>query len=88
MLALPIAQNLDYSYDAHSESLLFTIAFSSVASTHLRSSNFSGNTLLSEPGNSCNFLYDFFMGRGLNSRLGNFDWKECCKLRPVLLGRY
>ena len=34
-----------------------------------------------------NFVYDFFIGRELNPRLGvMFDIKEFCELRPGLIG--
>ncbi|GLD47068.1 delta(14)-sterol reductase TM7SF2 [Lates japonicus] len=35
------------------------------------------------PGNP---LYDFFIGRELNPRIGNFDLKYFCELRPGLIG--
>ena len=31
-------------------------------------------------------LYDFFIGRELNPRLGSFDLKEFCELYPGLIG--
>jgi Delta14-sterol reductase len=45
-----------------------------------------GNPLLSKGGNSGNMVYDFFMGRELNPRIGDFDWKVFCELRPGLIG--
>ncbi len=33
-----------------------------------------------------NGLYDFFIGRELNPRLGSFDLKEFCELYPGLIG--
>jgi len=33
-----------------------------------------------------NPLYDFFMGRELNPRIGDFDLKYFCELRPGLIG--
>jgi hypothetical protein len=33
-----------------------------------------------------NHVYDFFMGRELNPRIGNFDLKVFCELRPGLIG--
>ncbi|XP_053163797.1 delta(14)-sterol reductase LBR [Hemicordylus capensis] len=41
---------------------------------------------LSSGGNSGNIIYDFFMGRELNPRIGNFDLKYFCELRPGLIG--
>ncbi|KAJ7307499.1 hypothetical protein JRQ81_009522 [Phrynocephalus forsythii] len=43
-------------------------------------------TALAPGGNSGNPLYDFFMGHELNPRLGSFDLKFFCELRPGLLG--
>ncbi|XP_026863809.1 delta(14)-sterol reductase TM7SF2 [Electrophorus electricus] len=37
-------------------------------------------------GNTGNPLYDFFMGRELNPRIGSFDLKYFCELRPGLIG--
>lgn len=31
-------------------------------------------------------MYDFFMGRELNPRIGGFDLKEFCELTPGLIG--
>lgn len=42
-----------------------------------------GFTLCCSPGNS---VYDFFLGRELNPRLGSFDFKYFCELRPGLIG--
>ncbi|XP_040605018.1 delta(14)-sterol reductase TM7SF2 isoform X3 [Mesocricetus auratus] len=33
-----------------------------------------------------NSIYDFFLGRELNPRLGSFDFKYFCELRPGLIG--
>ncbi|KAI8609167.1 ergosterol biosynthesis ERG4/ERG24 [Chytriomyces sp. MP71] len=42
--------------------------------------------LLAEGGNSGYFFYDFFIGRELNPRIGSFDLKFFCELRPGLIG--
>lgn len=39
-----------------------------------------------EGGQSGNMIYDFFIGRELNPRVGAFDWKYFCELRPGLIG--
>ena len=41
---------------------------------------------LAEGGNSGYFIYDFFMGRELNPRIGELDLKFFCELRPGLIG--
>uniref|UniRef100_A0A8D0GY40 Delta(14)-sterol reductase TM7SF2 n=1 Tax=Sphenodon punctatus TaxID=8508 RepID=A0A8D0GY40_SPHPU len=43
-------------------------------------------TDLAPGGNSGNPIYDFFMGHELNPRIGSFDLKYFCELRPGLLG--
>jgi len=43
-------------------------------------------TELAEGGDSGFFLYDFFIGRELNPRIGDFDLKFWCELRPGLIG--
>jgi hypothetical protein len=44
------------------------------------------NKILAKGGNSGNAVYDYFIGRELNPRLGFFDWKVFCELRPGLIG--
>ncbi|KYO27850.1 delta(14)-sterol reductase TM7SF2 [Alligator mississippiensis] len=41
---------------------------------------------LAPGGNSGNPIYDFFMGHELNPRVGSFDLKYFCELRPGLIG--
>jgi Delta14-sterol reductase len=41
--------------------------------------------ILSVMGNSENSPYDFFIGRELNPRIGDFDWKQFCELRPGII---
>ncbi|XP_069501056.1 delta(14)-sterol reductase TM7SF2 isoform X2 [Ambystoma mexicanum] len=41
---------------------------------------------LAPGGNSGNPVYDFFIGHELNPRLGSFDLKYFCELRPGLIG--
>lgn len=73
----------------HDEYLpLFTasVLFSVVLSAYLYASSFLGNKQLAEQGSSGYVLYDFFMGRELNPRLGTLDLKEFCELYPGLTG--
>lgn len=42
--------------------------------------------VLAEPGSTGVLVYDLFMGRELNPRIGSFDLKCFCELRPGLLG--
>ncbi|KAM8947371.1 delta(14)-sterol reductase LBR [Pelodytes ibericus] len=41
---------------------------------------------LSPAGRSGNYIYTFFMGRELNTRIGRFDLKYFCVLHPGLIG--
>jgi len=52
---------------------------------YLRSINVKQHQLATG-GNSGNAIYDFFLGRELNPRLGDFDLKFFCELRPGLIG--
>lgn len=49
-------------------------------------SMFNRKTNIASLGNTGHVIYDFFMGRQLNPRTGNFDWKFFCELRPGLIG--
>jgi delta14-sterol reductase/lamin-B receptor len=42
--------------------------------------------MLARGGDSGNAVYDFFIGRPLNPRVGALDVKEFCELRPGLIG--
>ncbi|KAJ1676172.1 erg24, C-14 sterol reductase, partial [Spiromyces aspiralis] len=42
----------------------------------------SADVMLALGGNSGNVIYDFFIGRELNPRIGSFDIKYFCELRP------
>jgi hypothetical protein len=44
------------------------------------------DALLALGGNSGIMLYDFFIGHELNPRIGDFDFKYFCELRPGLIG--
>jgi delta14-sterol reductase len=46
----------------------------------------SPQALLALGGNSGIFVYDFFIGHELNPRIGDFDFKYFCELRPGLIG--
>jgi hypothetical protein len=42
--------------------------------------------ILARGGNTGSAIYDYFIGRELNPRIGNFDLKEFAELRPGLIG--
>lgn len=47
--------------------------------------SFQGDKLLATGGNSGNALFDWFIGRELNPRIGRFDIKTFNELRPGLI---
>ncbi|UZJ56770.1 hypothetical protein CBS101457_006090 [Exobasidium rhododendri] len=47
--------------------------------------SFQGEKLLAKGGNSGNYLYDWFIGRELNPRIGSLDIKTFNELRPGLI---
>ncbi|KAI9598797.1 delta14-sterol reductase [Syncephalis fuscata] len=74
---------------------LFNNALHLVAAGFIVSAIFSGilylhsfkpDALLALGGNSGNPIYDYFIGRELNPRVGNFDIKCFTELRPGLIG--
>jgi delta14-sterol reductase/lamin-B receptor len=73
-------------YDVTAELALGTSILCFGLSVYLYLTSFIGNKRLAVPGTSGNVVYDFWMGRELNPRIGNFDWKEFCELRPGLMG--
>jgi len=62
------------------------VIFSALLSVHLYASSFLKGKLLAEGGTTDSSIYNFFMGRELNPRIGDFDWKYFCELRPGLIG--
>eukprot|EP00124_Ichthyophonus_hoferi_P002193 Ihof_evm16s139 gene=Ihof_evmTU16s139 len=78
--------NLSHLYDLYISIILTAIVFSYILSTALYVASFIGDRQLSANGNSGNAFYDFWMGRELNPRIGSFDLKVFCELRPGLIG--
>ena len=62
------------------------ILFAFIVSFYLYARSFREGALLATGGNSGNSVYDWFMGRELNPRVGSFDLKVFCELRPGLIG--
>jgi len=52
----------------------------------LYATSFVKGRLLADGGQTGNPVYDFFIGRELNPRIGSFDLKCFCELRPGLIG--
>ena len=80
--AFPIEEWL---YTHFSQMALVTILLTTALSIYLYVDSFVGDKILAHGGNSGIPMYDFFMGRELNPRIGTFDWKEFCELRPGLM---
>ncbi|XP_013871901.1 delta(14)-sterol reductase TM7SF2 [Austrofundulus limnaeus] len=87
MLLLGLEAPLGYLFE-----LLLPLAASAISVSFLFSvylyirSFWAPSHALALGGNTGNPLYDFFIGRELNPRIGNFDLKYFCELRPGLIG--
>eukprot|EP00924_Labyrinthula_sp_SR-Ha-C_P002556 maker-scaffold_83-snap-gene-0.39-mRNA-1 protein AED:0.01 eAED:0.01 QI:69/1/1/1/0/0/2/271/446 len=78
--------DLSFIYDNYIQLATSSIILSTILSVYLYCKSFFTKELLAEGGTSGNPIYDFFMGRELNPRIGSFDLKEFCELRPGLIG--
>jgi hypothetical protein len=56
------------------------------SSARYLSSFYPEGKLLAKGGNTGSAVYDYFIGRELNPRIGSLDLKEFCELRPGLIG--
>lgn len=65
---------------------LAAIVFSVVLSLYLYVRSLKAPRDELSPASSGNAVYDFFIGRELNPRIGAFDLKYFCELRPGLIG--
>lgn len=80
-----------YIYDNYLSFATAAIVFSILLSIYLYVSSllikapFTGRNALAEGGNTGYKIYDFFIGRTLNPRIGDFDLKYFCELRPGLI---
>lgn len=73
-------------YDVYFELAFVACGFSLLLSFLLYIASFRPGAQLAAPGSSGNHIYDLFMGRELNPRIGSFDLKYFCELRPGLMG--
>ena len=78
--------DLTYIYDNYLQLGCAASMFSIILSIYFYASSFIGGKQLAHGGTTGNVIYDFFLGRELNPRIGNFDFKEFCELRPGLIG--
>ncbi|KFO82648.1 Lamin-B receptor [Cuculus canorus] len=78
---------LHYLYDHFMQFAVSAAAFSMVLSIYLYIRSLKApEEELAPGGNSGYFIYDFFTGHELNPRIGSFDLKYFCELRPGLIG--
>uniref|UniRef100_A0A7N8YQB1 Delta(14)-sterol reductase TM7SF2 n=1 Tax=Mastacembelus armatus TaxID=205130 RepID=A0A7N8YQB1_9TELE len=87
MLLLGLGAPLGYLFELLLPLAVCAIAVSFLFSIYLYIRSFwAPSHTLALGGNTGNPLYDFFIGRELNPRIGNFDLKYFCELRPGLIG--
>lgn len=85
--ALPLLNcSLSWLYDHYLELACASIALSFLLSAYSFASSFRAGCTLADGGHTGNFLYDFYIGRPLNPRIGPLDLKAFCELRPGLIG--
>jgi Delta14-sterol reductase len=77
---------LSMIYDEYLGLITISCLFSLALSVYLYISSFQPGKILAKGGNTGYRLYDFFIGRELNPRIGSLDLKEFCELRPGLIG--
>ncbi|XP_060048411.1 delta(14)-sterol reductase LBR isoform X2 [Erinaceus europaeus] len=77
---------LDHVYNHFLPLALAATAFSVVLSAYLYVRALKAPRHELSPASSGNPIYDFFIGRELNPRIGAFDLKYFCELRPGLIG--
>ncbi|SMN19530.1 similar to Saccharomyces cerevisiae YNL280C ERG24 C-14 sterol reductase, acts in ergosterol biosynthesis [Maudiozyma saulgeensis] len=79
---------LVFLYEHHVELNIISVLFAFYLATYcyLKSFIYIGKEpILALGGNSSNVIYDWFIGRELNPRIGCFDIKLFCELRPGML---
>ncbi|XP_026978097.1 delta(14)-sterol reductase LBR isoform X1 [Sagmatias obliquidens] len=77
---------LYYVYSHFLQWALAATVFSVVLSVYLYARALKAPRDELSPASSGNAVYDFFIGRELNPRIGTFDLKYFCELRPGLIG--
>ena len=75
-----------FVYDHYLALAMGATVFSFALAVYLYVKSFTPGALLAVGGNSGNVIYDWFVGRELNPRIGIFDWKIFCEMRPGLIG--
>ncbi|KAG8511804.1 Delta(14)-sterol reductase, partial [Galemys pyrenaicus] len=78
--------DLHYVYSHFLQLALAGTVFAVLLSVYLYTRALKARRDELSPASSGNAIYDFFIGRELNPRIGNFDLKYFCELRPGLIG--
>jgi len=78
--------DLSYLYDHYLQLATASMAFSFLIACWSYAISFKKGCQLAEGGDSGNVVYDFYIGRPLNPRVGSLDLKAMCELRPGLIG--
>ena len=82
----PSTITLSLVYDHYLELTSAAIAYSFAMAAYCYAASFWRGELLAAGGQTGNAVYDFFIGRALNPRIGMLDLKVACELRPGLIG--
>lgn len=77
---------LSWIYDNFLPLLTADCILSVTLSVYLYATSFGASKLLATGGQTDSAIYNFFIGRELNPRLGLFDLKHFCELYPGLIG--
>ena len=77
---------LELIYDHYLSLAAVSIVGASLLSVYLYVTSFKKGAVLAAGGQTGSPLYDFFIGRELNPRVGSLDLKYACELRPGLAG--
>ncbi|XP_063093594.1 delta(14)-sterol reductase LBR isoform X2 [Cavia porcellus] len=77
---------LHYLHDHFLQLALAATVFTAVLSVYLYARAWKVHGAERSPASCGNAIYDFFIGRELNPRIGSFDLKYFCELRPGLIG--
>lgn len=77
---------LHYLFDHFLQLAVAAMVFAAVLSVYLYARARKAPRDELSPASCGNAIYDFFIGRELNPRIGSFDLKYFCELRPGLMG--
>lgn len=81
------SDRLSFVYDNFIELAVASCTLSLILGIGLYAASFRRpEPVLANPGSTGVAVYDCFMGRELNPRIGSFDLKYFCELRPGLIG--